>query len=147
MPRSLTTSVRLMNHGTGRVADKPSSVLGINANSPGRIHEVGGAVQNIRIEVNSALKPNRVLADEPADVLIEVTRSVFIDSGLLVELSPSELKRVGERARRRSQFSKSVIRVRGGDRCRRVGPDFWILLPKGSYLKVVVPPLVPGTTA
>jgi hypothetical protein len=27
------------------------------------------------------------------------------------------------------------------------GLDFWMCLPKGSYLKVVVPPLVPGTTA
>jgi hypothetical protein len=29
----------------------------------------------------------------------------------------------------------------------KFGEIFWIRLPKGSYLKVVVPPLAPGTSA
>jgi hypothetical protein len=45
-----------------------------------------------------------------------------------------------------AQIILGFVRKRGS-RSVPSGPDFWILLPKGSYLKVVVPPLVPGTTA
>ena len=85
---------------------------------PEGIGEIDWIVADVRVEVDSAIEPSWVFAQEPAGAWIEVARPVEIQVRLGVEFATRETERIDERAAGSRLIAERIERV-GLRQCAR----------------------------
>src|SRR5712692_519428 len=78
---------------------------------PRRIIEIKWAIVDVGVEIDAALKSDRVLAEEAANCRVVISGAVVIEASFGVEFTACVVERINDGARRGGQVAESVVGV------------------------------------